>query len=155
GPKPANLASAEELPLGTGPANHDVTALLVRVRSGSKEAQDALLERVHSELRKLAGSYLRRERPNHTLQPTALVHEPYIRLVPQLNVDWENRAHFFGIAASMMRRVLIDHARNRAARKRDGLAPAPVTMSNFAAPTDPAAALAVMDLHRALDELAG
>jgi RNA polymerase sigma factor (TIGR02999 family) len=128
--------------------------LLARARSGSREAQEALLERVHAELRKLAASYLRRERPNHTLQPTALVHEAYLRLVPQLDVDWANRAHFFGIAASMMRRVLVDHARNRAAKKRDGLAPAPLTMSNVAAPDDPRKAFLVMDLHKALEELA-
>jgi RNA polymerase sigma factor (TIGR02999 family) len=75
---------------------------------------------VYTELRKLAASYLRVERPDHTLQPTALVHEAYLRLVDQRSVNWQNRAHFFGIAAQMMRRILVDHARRRQAAKRDG-----------------------------------
>src|ERR687893_1028619 len=81
-----------------------------------------MLPRVYEELRQLAGNYLRRERCDHTLQPTALVHEAYLRLVDQRSVNWQNRAHFYGIAASMMRRVLIDHARAHATEKRGGAA---------------------------------
>src|ERR1700730_18444440 len=77
---------------------------------------------VYGELRKLAGAYLRSERPGHTLQPTALVHEAYLRLVDQRSVAWATRAHFFGIAAQMMRRILVDHARKRQAAKREVLA---------------------------------
>src|SRR5690349_10524924 len=90
---------------------HDITALLDRWREGSDAAGDTLMERIHRELRRIAASYLRRERPDPQLQATAVVHEAYIRMVPQRKVHWENRAHFFGIAAQMMRRVLVDHAR--------------------------------------------
>ena len=83
-------------------------------------AADALFEKVYRELRALAKNYLRRERPDHTLQPTALVNEAYLKLVDQRRVNWQNRHHFFGIAAQMMRRVLVDHAREHAAEKRGG-----------------------------------
>ena len=96
-----------------------VTELLRRWNSGDREAMDRLMPIVYDELRRLAAGYLRGERPGHTLQPTALVHEAYLRLVRQDRVEWQNRAHFFGIAASMMRRVLVDHARRRQAEKRD------------------------------------
>jgi RNA polymerase sigma factor (TIGR02999 family) len=94
-----------------------VTQLLLDASSGKQEAVDALFPIVYTELRRLAGSYLRRERPDHTLQSTALVHEAYLRLVDQ-NVSWQNRAHFLGIAAQTMRRVLLDHAKRRTASKR-------------------------------------
>jgi len=96
-----------------------VTELLRRWNSGDREAMDRLMPIVYDELRRLAAGYLKGERPGHTLQPTALVHEAYLRLVRQDRVEWQNRAHFFGIAASMMRRVLVDHARRRQAEKRD------------------------------------
>lgn len=79
-----------------------------------------LMPLVYDELRRLAQSYLRRERPDHTLQPTALVHEAYLRLVNQSRVEWQNRAHFYAVAAQMMRRILIDHARTHASEKRGG-----------------------------------
>jgi RNA polymerase sigma factor (TIGR02999 family) len=104
----------------TPPAPDDVTQLLLDLRSGDKEAMDKLLPLVYGELRRLAASYLRRERPDHTLQPTALVHEAYLRLVDQSRVEWQNRAHFFGIAAQIMRRLLVDHARQHRAAKRSG-----------------------------------
>src|SRR5207245_5500446 len=100
----------------------DVTGLLRRWEKGDKAALEELMPLVYGELRRLAAHYLRVDRPDHTLQPTALVHEAYLRLVDQRNVAWQNRAHFFGIAAQMMRRVLVDHARRRAAAKRDALA---------------------------------
>jgi RNA polymerase sigma factor (TIGR02999 family) len=97
-----------------------VTELLRRWNLGDREAMDRLMPIVYDELRRLAAGYLKAERPDHTLQPTALVHEAYLRLVRQDRVEWQNRAHFFGIAARMMRRVLVDHARRRRAGKRDG-----------------------------------
>jgi RNA polymerase sigma factor (TIGR02999 family) len=101
----------------TPPEPNEITKLLVASREGDEEALNKLLPLVYQELRRLAGHYLRRERPDHTLQPTALVHETYLRLIDQ-NVSWQNRAHFFGVAAQMMRRILVDHARSRLAAKR-------------------------------------
>lgn len=99
------------------PPQSDVTRLLVASSQGDQEALDKLLPLVYTELRHLAERYLHRERPDHTLQPTALVHEAYLRLIDQ-DVSWQNRAHFFGVAAEMMRRILIDHARKHQAAKR-------------------------------------
>ena len=99
---------------------HDVTRLLVRLTDGDRAVLDDLLPLIYGELRRLAASYLRRERAGHTLQPTALVHEAYLRLVDQTQVRWQNRAHFFGVAAQMMRRILVDHARASVAAKRGG-----------------------------------
>jgi len=99
-----------------------VTELLVAWGQGDKAALDELMPVVYDELRRLAQSYLSRERPGHTLQTTALVHEAYLRLVDQRSVDWQNRAQFFGIAAQMMRRILINHAKERSAQKRQGYA---------------------------------
>ena len=103
----------------TGLPGQDVTALLKVWSGGDRQALERLMPLVYGELRKLAASYLRTERPDHTLQPTALVHEAFLRLVDQRSVDWASRAHFFGIAAQMMRRILVDHARKRHAAKRD------------------------------------
>jgi RNA polymerase sigma factor (TIGR02999 family) len=100
----------------------DVTALLGDWSRGDRAALDHLLPLVYAELRRVALRQLRKERSDHTLQPTALVHEAFIRLVDQRQVDWQNRAHFFGVAANVMRRILVDHARRHVARKRgDGL----------------------------------
>ena len=85
-----------------------------------KESLDKLMPAVYDELRRQAARYLRREKPGHTLQTTALIHEAYVRLVDQRNVQWQNRAHFFGIAAQMMRRILVDHARTKKRAKRGG-----------------------------------
>ena len=95
-----------------------VTELLKQWTDGRQDALDRLIPRIYSELRKLASSYLRRERADHSLQPTALVHEAFLKLVDQHAVQWQNRAHFFGIAAQAMRRILVDHARAHAAEKR-------------------------------------
>jgi RNA polymerase sigma factor (TIGR02999 family) len=100
--------------------SHDVTQLLHDWSGGDKNAAEQLMPLVYDELRRLARSYLRRERPDHTLQPTALGNEAYLKLVDQRRVNWQNRHHFFGIAAQMMRRVLIDHARAHATEKRGG-----------------------------------
>jgi RNA polymerase sigma factor (TIGR02999 family) len=102
----------------TMPSPNEITQLLLDWSHGDKAALDQLMPLVYDELRSLANSYLRRERPDHTLQPTALVHEAYLRLIDQQSVQWQNRTHFFGIAAQMMRRILVDHARYHAREKR-------------------------------------
>ncbi len=104
------------------PAPNDVTNLLLKWGEGDREALDALAPLVYDELRRLAGRYLRRERLDHTLQSTALVHEAYMKLIDQRNVRWHNRAQFFGLAAELIRRILVDHARARHAAKRGGSA---------------------------------
>ena len=104
----------------SGEAQHEVTQILNDWSGGDPKAQERLMPFVYDELRRLARSFLAKERDDHTLQPTALVHEAYVRLVDQTRVNWQNRAHFYGIASSMMRRVLIDHARSHAAEKRGG-----------------------------------
>lgn len=100
-----------------------VTALLGEWSRGDHGALDRLLPLVYAELRRMAARQLRSERPNHTLQPTALVHEAYLRLVEQRQVDWQGRAHFVGVAAQAMRRILVDHARRHTASKRGGGVP--------------------------------
>ena len=97
-----------------------ITQLLVRWSDGDKGALDELMPLVYDELHKLAYLYLRRERNNHTLQPTALVNEAYVKLVQQENLGWQNRAQFFGLAAKLMRNILVDHARRHKAAKRGG-----------------------------------
>lgn len=99
-----------------------VTELLLAWSEGDKAALDELMPVVYDELRQLAKNHLSKERPDHTLQTTALVHEAYLRLVDQKSVNWQNRAQFFGIAAQMMRRILINHANDRQAKKRQGYA---------------------------------
>ncbi len=103
-------------------AAKSVTQLLAEWSGGNEAARDELLPLVYDELRRLARDYLRRERPDHTLQPTALVHEAYLRLAGQGAVNWQGRAHFFGIAARLMRQILINHAEGRQAAKRGGAA---------------------------------
>ena len=102
------------------PSPGDVTRLLIDWSRGDQQAADRLIPLVYDELHRLARGYMRRERPDHTLQPTALVHEAYFRLVDQDRVEWKNRAQFFGIAAQAMRRILVDHARGRRYAKRRG-----------------------------------
>ncbi len=106
------------------PACHnELTEILIAHQpdaAGGHSYSDRIFEIVYDELKRLAGSLMRRERPDHTLQPTALVHEAYCRLVDQTRIEWQNRAHFFGIAARAMRQILVDHARKRVAAKRGG-----------------------------------
>lgn len=102
----------------SAPSPHEVTRLLVELTDGNRTVLDELLPLIYDELRRLARNYLRRERSDHTLQATALVHEAYMRMVDQSRVRWQNRAHFFGVAAQMMRRILVDHARRHVAEKR-------------------------------------
>ncbi len=102
------------------PSTHQVTQLLIEWSNGNKAALDKLMPLVYEELHRLAHRYLSRERPNHTLQTTALVNEAYLRLVDRENVHWQNRAHFFAISAQLMRCILVDHARSLAYAKRGG-----------------------------------
>jgi RNA polymerase sigma factor (TIGR02999 family) len=101
-------------------SSQGITELLSAWQAGDEEARDRLLPLVYRDLRRRAHHYLRRERPDHTLQTTALVHEAFLRLVGQDRVRWQNRAHFFGVAAELMRRILVDYARSQKRRKRGG-----------------------------------
>ena len=101
-------------------SSQGITQLLERWSQGDEEALDQLMPLVYDELHRLAGAYLRSERREHTLQPTALVNEAYLKLVRQRNIQWQNRAQFFGVAAQLMRRILVDHARANSADKRGG-----------------------------------
>ncbi len=103
-----------------GSSSSQVTELLVRWRGGDREALDSLLPLVYDELRRIARHYLQGERPGHTLQSTALVNEAYVRMVAQDFPQWQNRAHFFAVAAQLMRQILVDHARSHRASKRGG-----------------------------------
>jgi RNA polymerase sigma factor (TIGR02999 family) len=128
----------------------NVAALLEGWRHGDRAALQRLLPLVYAELRRIASRQLRNERAAHTLQPTALVHEAYLRLADQRQVDWQNQEHFFGVAAQVMRRVLVDHARRRSARKRgDGAELVSIEEANDVASGD----LPVLALDAALDRL--
>ena len=130
-----------------------VTQLLVEWGNGDQAALDRLMPLVLNELRRLARNYLRRERTNHTLQPTALVNEAYLRLVDQRSARWQNRAQFFGVAAQLMRRILVDHARLRQAEKRGGTGQQRLSLSNVDRAGDQPE-VDLLALHEALDELA-
>jgi RNA polymerase sigma factor (TIGR02999 family) len=135
---------------GTGAAR-EPTDLLLSFGTGEASARDELLPLVYDELRRIAARFLRRERPGHTLQPTALVHEAYLRLIDQHRVDWRNRAQFVGLAAVMMRRVLVNHARDRAAAKRGGGERVALTVAAVAFDGRPE--LDVLAIHQALERL--
>jgi RNA polymerase sigma factor (TIGR02999 family) len=129
----------------------DVTGLLAAWSNGEQAVGNPLMDAVYSELRRLARGYLRRERRDHSLPPTALVHEAYLKLVDQRRVRWQSRAHFFAIAAHVMRRILVDHARAHRAAKRGG--GAKVALQDIDVGTSPAE-VDVLDLDAALEELA-
>ena len=132
-------------------SSRDVTALLGDWTRGERGALDQLLPLVYAELRRVATRQLRNERNDHTLQPTALVHEAYIKLVDQRQVDWQNRAHFFGVAAQVMRRILVDHARRRGASKRgDGVRCVSIDEARDVAASDE---IPILALDHALDRL--
>lgn len=132
----------------------EVTRLLGDLRSGNKDVEAQLFTLVYDELRRIAAAYLRRERPDHTLQPTALVHEAYLRLVDQSEQNWNNRAHFLGIGAHLMRQILVDYARKRDADKRGG-GERPVTLDEIALPgfKQPEEILAVDEALSRLEQL--
>jgi len=134
------------------PAPQNVTKLLVQWSKGDPGALEVLVPLVYDELRRLARYYLKQEKQSHTLSSTALVHEAYLRLVNQRDVTWQNRAHFFGVASQMMRRILVDHARSRAYAKRGGGA---LTLALDEAVTTPQRrAIDLVALDDALDSLA-
>jgi RNA polymerase sigma factor (TIGR02999 family) len=134
-----------------------VTRLLARLRGGDEETRAAALQQVlqmlYPELRRLAARLMRRERPGHTLQPTALLHEAFLDLVDATAVDWESRAHFMGVAARVMRRILVDHARRHVARKRGG-GLRQVTLDEALDLGPRNGSLDVLHLHDALERLA-
>jgi len=132
-------------------SSNQVTELLVRWRSGDQDALDALMPIVYRELRQLAQHYLRQERSDHTLQSTALVHEAYMRLAGQKPPEWQNRAHFFGIAAHLMRQILVEHARGRSAAKR-GSGATRITLDESVVSAEPQS-IDVIVLDKALEEL--
>lgn len=135
------------------PRPEEVSTLLAQWGQGAPGADARLMQAVQAELRRIAAGYMRRERTGHTLQPTALVNEAYLRLIDQRATPWEGRAHFYGIAARVMRQILVDHARKRDAAKRGPGARARQSVSNLA---DPAGGpdVDILALHLALDELA-
>ncbi len=134
-------------------SSEDITRLLVNWGTGDQAALEELMPLVYSELRRLAGNYLRRERAEHTLQPTALVNEAYLKLVDQKNAKWQNRAHFFGIAAQLMRRILVDHARQHQAVKRGGPEQQRISITNAERLVEQPE-VDLLALNEALDELA-
>jgi RNA polymerase sigma factor (TIGR02999 family) len=134
------------------PHAEDVTQLLLAWSRGDRTAGDQLLPVIYAELHRRAAAAMRREQDGHTLQPTALVHEAYMRLVDQRRVEWQNRAQFYGVAAQLMRRILIDHAREHLAQKRGGGAHQ-VTLSGIEAVPDDDP-VDVLALHEALERLA-
>jgi RNA polymerase sigma factor (TIGR02999 family) len=133
-------------------ASGDVTELLLAWNRGEPGALDRLLPAVQKELHRVARGYMRRERPDHTLQATALVNETYLKLVDQTRVTWRNRAHFIGVAAQLMRRILVDHARERAAKKRGGPDLKLTLAADLAAPEANGVDLVALDM--ALEKLA-
>src|SRR5437763_12440478 len=135
-----------------------ITELLIDWSKGDQKALDKLMPLVYSELRRLAGNYLRRERLGHTLQPTALVNEAYLKLIDQKNAKWQNRAQFYGVAAQLMRRILVDYARQHQAAKRGGSDQQRLSITSAGQlggkrlATEPQ--IDLLALHEALEELA-
>jgi RNA polymerase sigma factor (TIGR02999 family) len=132
-------------------SSHEITALLAELKKGNKQAEEQLIPLVYKELHRLSRHYMRGEKQGHTLQPSALVNEVYMRLAGEHGVDWKNRAHFFGTAANIMRRILVDHARARDAGKRGGEAEK-ISLENAFVYTD-AQSWQVVAVHEALTRL--
>ena len=130
----------------------DVTQLLVELKRGNRQAEERLIPLVYSELRRIAAIYLRREAANHSFQPTALVHEAYLRLTRIQEIDWQSHSHFFAVSATLMRRILVDHARANLAGKR-GQGWDPVSLNDAIVPA-PGRAPEILALDLALLELA-
>jgi RNA polymerase sigma-70 factor, ECF subfamily len=135
-------------------SNHgeSITALLQQLSEGNREVEEYLIPQIYPALRQLAARYMRQERRNHTLQPTALVHEAYERLVQQPQIPWQSRAHFYATASQLMRHILVDHARTRQAAKRGGVQNQ-VTLDDALLPAMGQSA-DVLALHEALERLA-
>ncbi len=130
----------------------DITGMLLALNRSEPGALDRLIPAVQKELHRVARGYMRQERPDHTLQATALVNEAYLKLVDQTRVTWKNRAHFIGVAARLMRRILVDHARQRAAKKRGGTDLRLTLVEDMAAPEEKSVNLVALDV--ALEKLA-
>lgn len=131
----------------------EVSRIIARIGSGDESAAAALLPLVYDELHGLAINFFQFEKPGHTLQPTALVHEAYARLAGSASTDWKDRAHFFAVAARAMRRILTDHARRKRAAKRGGKGKNQVTLSGFITPPTEAATIDLVALDEALTKL--
>ena len=131
--------------MSTDVSSESLTELLLNWSNGDAQALEKLTPLVYRDLHRLARSYLRSESPNHTLQSTALVHEAYLRLIDQRNVQWRNRAHFFGISAQLIRRILVDYARARKAEKRGGSAAILQLDESIAAPVEQNVDLVLLD----------
>lgn len=132
----------------------DVTAILQAWSDGDTQAPAKLMPLVYEELRRLARDYLRGERLDHTLQPTALVHEAFLRMVDQSSMKWQNRAHFYGLSAQLMRHILVDHARARVAAKRGGVAQkVPFDDAKFLSTDRPTDLIALDDALKGLAEI--
>jgi RNA polymerase sigma-70 factor (ECF subfamily) len=151
GPPEVLAPAMSDDPRSPDPSSHAITALLAELRKGNKQAEEQLIPLVYKELHRLSRHYMRGEREGHTLQTSALVNEAYMRLAGEHNVDWKNRAHFFGTAAHVMRRILVDHARTRDAQKRGGSAEK-VSLENAFVYTD-AQSWQVVAVHEALNKL--
>jgi RNA polymerase sigma factor (TIGR02999 family) len=142
------------------PTPHEITLLLNRINNGSREAMDELMPLVYDELRRIARIHLSHERANHTLQPTALVNEAYLKLAGQHSAQWKGRLHFLCTAATIMRRILIDHAKARHRERRGGAGQQRIVLDDIAGSlADPSAAgdggaVEVLAVHEALDKLA-
>ena len=135
-----------------GGSDNSITALLAELSAGNRDVESRLIPQVYGELRRLAANYMRSERGNHTLQPTALVNEAYTRLVQQPQIPWQSRAHFFATASHLMRHILVDHARARRAGKRGGLQ-RQVTLDDALLPSSERT-MDVLILDEALENLA-
>jgi len=133
-------------------SSENVTQLLLKWNEGDARALEKLMPLVYSELRRLARNYLRRERQDHTLQPTALVNEAYLKLIDQKNARWQNRAQFYGVAAQLMRRILVDHARQHQAAKRGGPHQERLSITSAGQLADKPE-VDLLALHEALEEL--
>jgi RNA polymerase sigma factor (TIGR02999 family) len=131
----------------------DITGLLIEWNGGDEAALAKLMPAVYDELRRIARRHLRRESPERTLQTTALVHEAYLKLIDQTRINWQNRAQFFGVAATMMRRILVDHARKRVRDKRGGKA-VKISLDDGAVDVSDERAAALVALDEALERLA-
>jgi len=134
-----------------GPDN-SITALLTQLSEGNREVEARLIPQIYDELRRVAGRYMRLERVNHTLQPTALVNEAYARLIQEPHIHWKSRAHFFATASQLMRHILVDHARARRAAKRGGMQHQ-VTLVEDILPAPGQSPIDVLALHEALEQL--
>jgi RNA polymerase sigma-70 factor, ECF subfamily len=134
-----------------GGPDSSITALLTQLSEGNRDVEARLIPQIYDELRRVAGRYMRRERANHTLQPTALVNEAYVRLVQEPHFHWKSRAHFFATAAQLMRHILVDHARARHAGKRGGFQNQVTLDENLLQASSHS--IDILALHEALDRL--